>query len=77
MKVVEQITKILYPKIAEQHNTTPSRVERGIRTAIKISWDRGNLKKMEQPFGYSNKKPTNLEFIAAIAEVLSLKDVNI
>lgn len=75
--VINQITKSLYPKIAEKFNTTPSRVERAIRHAIEVAWGRGDQKTVENIFGYtisaSKGKPTNSEFIAMIADKLRLE----
>ena len=70
MYVLNQITKQLYPDLAKKHKTTPSRVERAIRHAIEVAWNRGEINTIENIFGYtvdSNKgKPTNSEFIAMI-----------
>lgn len=70
------ITKILYPRVAEEFNTTPSRVERAIRHAIEVVWDRGDIDTLQCYFGNSidsnRGKPTNSEFIAKIADVLLL-----
>ena len=75
--VLNQITKQLYPDLAKKHKTTPSRVERAIRHAIEVAWNRGRLDIMENVFGYTvdaNKgKPTNSEFIAMIADKLRLE----
>ena len=74
--VINQITKQLYPDLAKKYKTTPSRVERAIRHAIEVAWNRGQLDTVESIFGYtvnSNKgKPTNSEFIAMIADKLRL-----
>ena len=71
------ITKELYPTIAMMNNTTPSRVERAIRHAIELAWNRGRVETLENLFGYTvqqNKgKPTNSEFIAIIADKLRLE----
>ena len=71
------ITKELYPTIAMMNNTTPSRVERAIRHAIELAWNRGRVETLESLFGYTvqqNKgKPTNSEFIAIIADKLRLE----
>ncbi len=68
------VTKELYPMIAEKYNTTPSRVERAIRHAIELAWDRGNVDLMNKVFGYTidveRGKPTNSEFIAMVADRL-------
>lgn len=75
--VLNQITKQLYPDLAKKHKTTPSRVERAIRHAIEVAWNRGQLEMIESIFGYTinaNKgKPTNSEFIAMIADKLRLE----
>jgi len=70
------VTKELYPMIAEKYNTTPSRVERAIRHAIELAWDRGNIEFMNRFFGYTinvdRGKPTNSEFIAMVADKLRM-----
>lgn len=75
--VINQITKQLYPDIAEKYGTTPSRVERAIRHAIEVAWGRGQTDTMENIFGYTvsaaKGKPTNSEFIAMIADKLRLE----
>ena len=75
--VINQITKSLYPQIANRFNTTPSRVERAIRHAIEVAWGRGQQEAVESIFGYtisaSKGKPTNSEFIAMIADKLRLE----
>lgn len=72
------ITKVLYPHIAKIHDTTTSRVERAIRHAIKMAWDRANLDFFYKMFGYSidkyRGKPTNMHFISACVEVLKEED---
>lgn len=72
MKVVGSVTKLLYPEIAKSYNTTDGKVERAIRNAIEISWERGNRTTFERMFGYCMEsgqgRPTNSEFIAAIAD---------
>ena len=74
---VNSITKLLYPTVAKNHNTTASRVERAIRHAIEVAWDRGNLDVLNSYFGYTIQnergKPTNSEFIAMISDKLRLK----
>lgn len=74
--VIGGITKELYPALATKFNTTVSRVERAIRHAIEVSWNRGNLDYMEELFGFSvdidRAKPTNSEFIVTIADKLRL-----
>ncbi len=70
------VTKELYPMIADKYNTTPSRVERAIRHAIELAWDRGNIEMMNRFFGYTinieRGKPTNSEFIAMVADKLRI-----
>lgn len=70
------VTKELYPMIAVKYNTTPSRVERAIRHAIELAWDRGNVDFMNRFFGYTinidRGKPTNSEFIAMVADKLRM-----
>jgi two-component system response regulator (stage 0 sporulation protein A) len=77
MEVINSITKMLYPTIAKRYSTTASRVERAIRHAIEVAWDRGDIEVLDGIFGYTihnNKgKPTNSEFIAMIADKLRLK----
>ncbi|MEN6348412.1 MAG: sporulation transcription factor Spo0A [Syntrophomonas sp.] len=72
------VTKELYPTIAQKYDTTPSRVERAIRHAIELAWDRGDLDKINKVFGYTisgeRGKPTNSEFIAIIADRLRLEN---
>lgn len=71
------VTKELYPMIAQKYHTTPSRVERAIRHAIELAWDRGNVEMMNKFFGYTinleRGKPTNSEFIAMIADKLRIE----
>jgi two-component system response regulator (stage 0 sporulation protein A) len=75
--VINQITKQLYPQIADKFHTTPSRVERAIRHAIEVAWGRGQQEAVENIFGYTvsaaKGKPTNSEFIAMIADKLRLE----
>jgi two-component system response regulator (stage 0 sporulation protein A) len=77
IEVINQITKMLYPKIAHKYSTTPSRVERAIRHAIEVAWGRGQSEVVENIFGYTisaaKGKPTNSEFIAMIADKLRLE----
>ena len=77
MRAVGSVTKLLYPEIAKRYNTTDGKVERAIRNAIEVSWERGNPKAFEELFGYSKEngytRPTNSEYIAAIADALILK----
>jgi two-component system response regulator (stage 0 sporulation protein A) len=74
---LQSITKILYPTVAKAFSTTPSRVERAIRHAIEVAWDRGDVDVLSSYFGYTIQsergKPTNSEFIAMIADKLRLK----
>lgn len=76
-ELLEGITKELYPRVAQKFDTTSSRVERAIRHAIEIAWDRGNVDTINSFFGYtvntSKGKPTNSEFIALISDKLRLK----
>ena len=76
-EIVGGITKELYPEIAKTFSSTVSRVERAIRHAIEVSWNRGNWDLMEEIFGYSvdidKAKPTNSEFIVTIADKLRLE----
>ncbi|MDI9479085.1 MAG: sporulation transcription factor Spo0A [Bacillota bacterium] len=71
------VTKELYPSVAAKYNTTPSRVERAIRHAIEVSWDRGNINALNKYFGSTvsanSGKPTNSQFIAKIADKLRLE----
>jgi len=74
--ILGQVTKVLYPDIARAYNTTSSRVERAIRHAIEVAWNRGNTDAIDDIFGYTvsavKSKPTNSEFIAMIADKLRL-----
>ena len=76
MKVVGSVTKLLYPEIAKRYNTTDGKVERAIRNAIEIAWERGNKRTFDRVFGYcpecGSGRPTNSEFIAAIADEVFL-----
>ena len=77
MDVINAVTKVLYPEVAKRFNTTASRVERAIRHAIEVAWDRGDLETLQKYFGYTvsnaKGKPTNSEFIAMIADRLQLQ----
>ena len=77
MDVINAITKVLYPQVAKTFQTTPSRVDRAIRHAIEVAWDRGDLDTLQRFFGYTvsntKGKPTNSEFIALIADKLQLQ----
>jgi len=76
-QLLNSITKILYPKIAKIHESTPTRVERAIRHAIEVAWGRGNVEALNRLFGftvdYRRGKPTNSEFIAQVADRLRLE----
>lgn len=75
--IINSVTKVLYPTVAKRFGTTTSRVERAIRHAIEVAWDRGDVDTLNSYFGYtiqnSRGKPTNSEFIAMIADNLRLK----
>lgn len=75
-EMINSVTKILYPTVAQLYKTTPSRVERAIRHAIEVAWDRGDVDTLNEFFGYtihnSRGKPTNSEFIAMIADRIRL-----
>lgn len=77
IEAINAVTKILYPEVAKRYNTTPSRVERAVRHAIEVAWDRGDLDTLQKYFGYTvsniKGKPTNSEFIAMIADRLRLQ----
>ncbi len=74
--IMNSVTKCLYPSVAKQHGTTSSRVERAIRHAIEVAWDRGDVDVLNSYFGYTihsgKGKPTNSEFIALIADKLRI-----
>lgn len=75
-EMLSSVTKLLYPTIAKTYKTTPSRVERAIRHAIEVAWDRGDVDTLSAYFGYTIQnqrgKPTNSEFIAMIADIIIL-----
>ena len=77
MDMINAVTKVLYPEVAKRFGTTPSRVERAIRHAIEVAWDRGDIEVLQKYFGYTvsniKGKPTNSEFIAMIADSLTLQ----
>jgi two-component system response regulator (stage 0 sporulation protein A) len=77
MDVINAVTKVLYPAVAKRFGTTASRVERAIRHAIEVAWDRGDLETLQKYFGYTvsnaKGKPTNSEFIAMIADRIRLQ----
>ena len=75
--IINSVTKVLYPTVAKNHSTTSSRVERAIRHAIEVAWDRGDIDVLNSYFGYTIQndrgKPTNSEFIAMISDKLRLR----
>ena len=75
--IINRITKELYPSIAEHFGTSPSKVERAIRHAIEVAWNRGRIETINQMFGHcvytANDKPTNGEFVALIADKIALE----
>ena len=78
-EIINAITKQLYPTIAERFNTTASKVERAIRHAIEVAWNRGRIENINNLFGVKvytkNDKPTNGEFIALVADKMLLEGV--
>lgn len=76
-EIINSVTKLLYPTVAKIYGTTASRVERAIRHAIEVAWDRGDIDVLNSYFGYTIQnergKPTNSEFIAMISDKLRLK----
>ena len=76
-EMMNSVTKLLYPTVAKTFSTTASRVERAIRHAIEVAWDRGDVDVLSSYFGYTIQntrgKPTNSEFIAMISDKLRLK----
>ncbi len=77
MELVGSVTKLLYPDLAKQYQTTDQKIERAIRNAIEVSWERGNSELFEELFGYRNtgeySRPTNSEYIAAVADYIRLE----
>lgn len=77
MELVGSVTKLLYPDLAKKHKTTDQKIERAIRNAIEVSWERGNGELFEELFGYNNSeeysRPTNSEYIAAVADHIRLE----
>lgn len=77
MDIINAITKVLYPTVAKRYKTTSSRVERAIRHAIEVAWDRGDVEVLNGFFGYTvsnvKGKPTNSEFISMIADRIRLE----
>lgn len=78
-EIINSITKKLYPEVAEHFNTSPSKVERAIRHAIEVAWNRGKIENINSLFGVRvynhNEKPTNGEFIALVADKMLLESV--
>ncbi len=78
MELVGSVTKLLYPDLAKHYQTTDTKVERAIRNAIEVSWDRGNGDLFEELFGYGNSpeytRPTNSEYIAVVADHIRLEN---
>lgn len=79
-EIINAVTKQLYPSVAKKYNTTSSRVERAIRHAIEVAWDRGDVEVLNSYFGYTihndRGKPTNSEFIAMISDKMRLEIKN-
>lgn len=79
--MINAVTKLLYPAVAKVFQTTPSRVERAIRHAIEVAWDRGDVDILNSYFGYTihngRGKPTNSEFIAMLADKIRLKQYSL
>ncbi len=77
-EIISAVTKRLYPELAKNYKTTPSRVERAIRHAIEVAWNRGRVDTINDLFGYTintrKGKPTNSEFIAMVADTLRLNE---
>lgn len=78
MELVGSVTKLLYPDLAKLYQTTDTKIERAIRNAIEVSWERGNCELFEELFGYCNipdyTRPTNSEYIAVVADYIRLKN---
>ena len=76
MELVGSVTKLLYPEVAKRFRVTDQKVERGIRNAIEVSWERGNKDAFREIFGYSSQegkgRPTNSEYIARLADKVRL-----
>lgn len=79
MELVSSVTKLLYPDVAKLHKTTAQKVERAIRNAIEVSWQRGNMDAMEEMFGFSaasgKGRPTNSEYIARLSDEVQMNYV--
>ena len=75
--LVGSVTKLLYPDLARMYGTTAQKIERAIRNAIEVSWERGNSDIFEELFGYRNtseySRPTNSEYIATVADYIRLE----
>ena len=78
MELIGSVTKLLYPDLAKTYATTDQKIERAIRNAIEVSWERGNTELFEKLFGYSNSaghgRPTNSEYIASVADYVRLEE---
>ena len=78
-EIINAITKKLYPAIAEHYSTTPSKVERAIRHAIEVAWNKGRIENINNIFGLkvytAQEKPTNGEFIALVADKMLIEGV--
>lgn len=76
MELVSSVTKLLYPDVAKQYHTSGQKVERAIRNAIEVSWQRGDMDAIERVFGFSANsgkgRPTNSEYIARLADEIHL-----
>ena len=76
-EIIESVTKRLYPAVAKTYGTTPSKIERAMRHAIEVACDRGDVDSFQRIFGYTvsmaKGKPTNSEFVAMLADHLSLR----
>ena len=76
-KALHGIVSVLYAEVARKNNTTPSKTERAIRIAIQIAWERGNIDRIHEIFGYTidinRSRPTNSEFIAMLVDSLKMK----
>ena len=78
-EIINSITKRLYPDVADHFQTSPSKVERAIRHAIEVAWNKGKIENINSLFGVkvysSNEKPTNGEFIALVADKMMLENI--
>ena len=77
MELIGSVTKLLYPDLAKRYMTTDQKIERAIRNAIEVSWERGNGELFTELFGYGNgtghSRPTNSEYIASVADYVRLE----